>query len=155
MAHVLLAFLIPFLRPQHPGPRTDPAAWQLLITDFQARGVVVRSDHPRCAEQDLDGLYRRGDRELVVCQRGDRSLTLRHEGWHLVQSLCLQARAWLPPAEVERRLQPADRRELEQLVRPERRAREAEARVMASQSVLAYLNDVDQACRERLPRRPD
>lgn len=152
MAPLLLAFLIPFLRPQQIETGADPAAWLQLIADFQARGVRVRSDHPRCAEPDLDGLYRRGDRELVVCERGDRSLTLRHEGWHLVQTLCLHGRPWLSHGEVEQRLQDRDRRELEQLVSPDRRGREAEARVMAVLPVARYLQEVDQACRLMLPR---
>ena len=146
MAPLLLAFLIPFLRPQQIETGSDPAAWLQLIADFQARGVRVRSDHPRCAEPDLDGLYVRGRREVVVCERGDRSATLRHEGWHLVQTLCLFDRPWLEAAEVERRLSRDDRRELQALVRPERRAREAEARVMAQLKPVDYFVALDQAC---------
>ena len=153
MTSLLLAFLIPFVQPHPSRPRTDPAAWQVLLAEFEARGVVVRSDHPRCGEPDLDGLYQRGSREVVVCERGDRSVTLRHEGWHLVQSLCLQGSPWLPPDAVERGLSALDRDELDRLVRADRRAREAEARLMASLQVDAYRRQVDLACRDRLPRR--
>jgi len=146
MALLLLAFLIPFLRPQQIETGSDPAAWLQLIADFQARGVRVRSDHPRCAEPDLDGLYRRGDRELVVCERGDRSLTLRHEGWHLVQTLCLHGRAWLQTEAIERGLSTSDRAELQALVQPERWQREAEARVMAKRSVNDYIKAMNEAC---------
>ena len=141
----LLAFLffLPFGRSQ---PRTDLAAWQQLSAGFADRGIAVISTHPRCTEPDLDGLYVRGRRDVVVCERGDRSATLRHEGWHLVQSLCLFDRPWLEAVEVERRLSRDDRRELQALVRPERWAREAEARVMAQLKPVDYFAALDQAC---------
>ena len=141
----LLAFLffLPFGRSQ---PRIDLAAWQQLSAGFAERGVAVVSNHPRCAEPNLDGLYVRGRREVVVCERGDRSVTLRHEGWHLVQSLCLLDRPWMAATEVERRLTRTDRRELQALVRPERWAREAEARVMAQLKPVDYFVALDQAC---------
>jgi hypothetical protein len=136
-------FLLPSGRSQ---PRTDPVAWQQLQAAFAERGVAVVSDHPRCREPDLDGLYQRGRREVVVCERGDRSLTLRHEGWHLVQSLCLRDRPWLGNEEIARRLTRQDRRELQVLVRPELWSREAEARVMAQLPNAAYLDQLDRAC---------
>lgn len=138
-------FLWPLGRSQ---PRTDQAAWQQLTAGFAERGIAVVSQHPRCTEPNLDGLYVCGRREVVVCERGDRSSTLRHEGWHLVQSLCLFDRPWLEPAEVERRLSRNDRRELQALVKPERWAREAEARVMAQLNPTAYLAAMDEGCRE-------
>jgi hypothetical protein len=141
----LLAFL--FLLPSsRPQPRTDPRAWQQLQAAFAERGVAVVSDHPRCRERDLDGLYVRGRREVVVCERGDRVHTLRHEGWHLVQSLCLGDRPWLGSEEIARRLSRQDRRELQLLVRPEQWPREAEARVMAQLPNAAYLDHLDRAC---------
>jgi hypothetical protein len=88
----------------------------------------------------------RGRREVVVCERGDRVHTLRHEGWHLVQSLCLGDRPWLGSEEVARRLSRQDRRELQLLVRPEQWPREAEARVMAQLPNAAYLDHLDRAC---------
>ena len=141
----LLAFLffLPFGRSQ---PRTDLAAWQQLSAGFADRGIAVISTHPRCTEPDLDGLYVRGRRDVVVCERGDRSATLRHEGWHLVQSLCLFDRPWLEAVELERHLSRDDRRELQALVRPERWAREAEARVMAQLKPVDYFAALDQAC---------
>ena len=66
-----------------------------LLAGFQSRGITVKSDHPRCRERGLEGLYVRGSTALVICPQGDRSITLRHEGWHLVQSLCLAGRPWL------------------------------------------------------------
>ncbi|MFM7087256.1 MAG: hypothetical protein ACKOXO_09755 [Cyanobium sp.] len=146
-----LAFLLPlpFFR---PAERTDPAAWTQLLLAFGERGVMVSSDHPRCREPDLYGLYVRGSRTVVVCERGDRSSTLRHEGWHLVQSLCLQGRPWLSPQQLETRLTRSDHRELQVLVQPERLQREAEARAMAHLNVSDYIVELNRACLERLDR---
>ncbi|QPN62313.1 hypothetical protein [Synechococcus sp. CBW1004] len=148
----LLAFLIPlpFSLPRST-PRTDPTTWHLLAAGFQQRGVTVVESHPRCSERNLYGLYVRGRREVVVCARGDRSLTLRHEGWHLVQSLCLMGTPWPPAANPEARLSRTDRRELQLLVSPEQRQREAEARLMAQLAPADYLHAMDQACAGRLP----
>jgi len=75
----VLAFVImlPFHRSQ---PRTDQSAMRELMAGFDTRGVKVVNDHARCREATLEGLYVRGSREVVVCQRGDQSNTLRHEG---------------------------------------------------------------------------
>ena len=148
--HALLAFLIPlpFGRREHVQ---DLAGWNALLNAFQSRGVAVLNSHPRCQEPDLDGLYVRGRRDVVVCERGDRSLTLRHEGWHLVQSLCLSGRPWLPKDQIERLLTQQDSRELEALVSAERRWREAEARAMANLDVKTYLQELDRACPAATP----
>jgi hypothetical protein len=152
LALALLAFLIPLPLPlPRSAPRTDLKVWTLLVSGFEQRGVRVVEAHPRCGERDLYGLYVRGRPEVVVCPRGDRSLTLRHEGWHLVQSLCLIGRSWLPAEALEARLTRADRRELQTLVSPERRQREEEARVMADLPPADYLAALDQACAGRLP----
>ena len=150
-ATLLLGFILPlpFLRPG--APRTDPQAWQELRVAFEARGVVIRSDHPRCQEPNLDGLYVRGQRTLVVCNRGDRSLTLRHEGWHLAQSLCLLDGPWLSNSAITQALTRQDRQDLQVLVQPDRWRREAEARAMANQPLPRYLQALEQACRIRLP----
>lgn len=155
-ALLLLAFLIPVPLPGRrlASPRPDRAAWAAVLAGFQQRGVAVVNHHPRCAEPNLDGLYVRGRREVVVCPRGEPSTTLRHEGWHLVQSLCLSERPWLETAQIERLLSRDDRRELQALVAPERRHREAEARVMARQPPSAYLQAMDRACAGRLPFSP-
>jgi hypothetical protein len=148
---LLLGFILPlpFLRPG--APRTDPQAWYELRVAFEARGVVIRSDHPRCQEPNLDGLYVRGQRTLVVCNRGDRSLTLRHEGWHLAQSLCLLDGPWLSNSAITQALTRQDRQDLQVLVQPDRWRREAEARAMANQSLPSYLQALEQACQICLP----
>jgi hypothetical protein len=143
---LVLGFLIPLPLGRPPAERTDPATWARLLAGFQERGIAVLAEHPRCSEPALYGLYVRGRREVVVCQRGDRSDTLRHEGWHLVQSLCLSGRPWLDRDEVDRKLSRRDQRELAVLVAPDRWWREAEARVMAQLPPDAYLAVLDQAC---------
>jgi hypothetical protein len=145
-ALLALAFMIPlpFWRPA--AERTDPKAWARLVDAFHRQGIEVRSDHPRCNERDLYGLYVRGSRVVVVCDRGDRSATLRHEGWHLVQSLCLQDQAWLRPDDIAKRLSSKDRAELTALVQSDRWQREAEARVMAALKPDNYLNELEKAC---------
>ena len=154
MQHLLLlAFLLPIPLFRSTGERTNQAAWEQLVAEFSRRGVAVSSDHPRCQEPNLYGLYVRGSQTVVVCNRGDRSSTLRHEGWHLVQSLCLQNRAWLQPNVIDRSLNSSDRAELRVLVQPERWQREAEARVMAKLSVSDYIQAMDEACTERLVRQ--
>jgi hypothetical protein len=144
-AATLLAFLIPLPLPQ-AGPRPNSRAWQELVAAFQARGITVRTTHPRCREPDLLGFYVQGRREVVVCPKGEPSTTLRHEGWHLVQTLCLSGRTWLVETTVEPQLSQEDRRELDLLVRPQRRPWEAEARLMARLPPAAYLQAMDRAC---------
>lgn len=151
-AAVIVLFVLPIPLFRHT-PRTDPASWEALVADFQGRGIAVISNHPRCQEPDLYGLYIRGRKQLVVCERGDRSATLRHEGWHLVQSLCLLDQAWLDREAIERALSRQDRNELALLVRAERWSREAEARAMANLPLDLYLSELDRACRQRLPRQ--
>ena len=107
----VLAFVI-MLQFQRSQPRTDASAMRELMGGFESRGVKVVTDHPRCTEATLEGLYVRGSREVVVCQRGDQSNTLRHEGWHLVQTLCLASTPWLTTEEIERGLAGQDRKEL-------------------------------------------
>ena len=144
----LLAFVIwlPFQRSQ---PRTDVRAMQELVKGFETRGVRVLSDHPRCTELNLDGLYIRGSREVVTCRKGDQSFTLRHEGWHLVQSICLSGQQWLNNEDVERRLTQQDRNELAAFVDRKSWPREAEARVMAQLSPKPYFEEVDRACKSK------
>lgn len=150
-ALLALAFVLPlpFFR---PAERTDQTAWSLLLAAFQERGVTISSAYPRCREPNLYGLYVRGTRTVVVCDRGDRSRTLRHEGWHLVQSLCLQGRPWLRPEQIEARLSRDDRVQLQALVQPDRWQRKAEARKMAQLKANDYIQVLNEACTD-LPAR--
>ena len=144
----VLAFVImlPFHRSQ---PRTDSSAMAELVAGFESRGVKVVADHPRCNEATPEGFYVRGSREVVVCRRGDQSNTLRHEGWHLVQTICLGNTQWLTTDEIERGLTGQDRKELVAFVSRENWPREAEARVMAKLKPKPFFEAVDRACSTR------
>ena len=143
----VLAFVImlPFHRSQ---PRTDESALRELVGGFESRGVKVVTD-PRCSEPTLEGLYVRGSRDVVVCQRGDQSNTLRHEGWHLVQTMCLVSTPWLTTEEIERGLTAQDRKELVVFVSRNSWPREAEVRVMAQLKPKRNFEEVDRACATR------
>ena len=146
-ALLALAFALPLpLFRGGQGDRTDPAAWQSLLAAFEERGWAVISNHPRCREANLYGLYVRGSRQVVICPRGDQSSTLRHEGWHAIQSLCLRDRPWLSTEQIAQQLSPSDRMELQALVMPDRWQREAEARVMAGLKPNVYLQELERAC---------
>ena len=145
----VLAFdiMLPFHRSQ---PRTDESAMRELMAGFDTRGVKVVNDHPRCREATLEGLYVRGSREVVVCKRGDQSNTLRHEGWHLVQTLCLGNTPWLTTEEIEQGLTRQDRKDLVVFVNRNSWPREAEARVMAQLKPKPFFEALDRACSTRL-----
>ena len=143
-----LAFVWPIpLFGRSGGERTDEAALKQLRMAFEAMDVAVVSDHPRCREPNLYGLYVRGSRQVVVCPRGDQSSTLPHEGWHAVQSLCLNNRRWLSRETIEQQLTRTDRAELQALVAPDRWWREAEARAIANMKVGDYLQELERACK--------
>ena len=150
-ALLTLAFLLPIFWFKSPKEKTDQAAWEQLRTVFEGRGIAVLRDHPRCQERNLYGLYVRDSHQVVVCPRGDQSSTLRHEGWHAVQSLCLNNRDWLNSETIDRRLTTTDRKELEVLVAPDRWNREAEARAMANLNVNDYLQELERACTPKDP----
>ena len=116
------------------------------VAAFEARGFVIRRDHPRCREPNLFGLHVRGRRDVVVCPKGNQRDTLLHEGWHAVQSLCLRETPLLSLEALLPRLGRRDRLELQVLYRPERWQREAEARVMAREPLGRYLEALDRAC---------
>jgi hypothetical protein len=115
---------------------------------FVSRGIGIQWNHPRCREVDLFGMYLRVQRLVVVCPRGNQRETLMHEGWHAIQSLCLNGAPLLPVEDMLRRLSSRDRRELQLLYQPQQWQREGEARLMATQSLDRYLKSVDDACKE-------
>ncbi len=127
---------------------------QEAIAAFEQRGFVIRREHPRCAEPQLFGLYVRGRREVVVCPRGNQLETLLHEGWHGVQSVCLNGTPLLGSDALLHQLGRRDRRELQLLYRPDQWPREAEARRMAREPLDRYLQTLDRACKAALPEAP-
>ena len=127
---------------------------QEAIAAFEQRGYVIRREHPRCAEPQLFGLYVRGQREVVVCPKGNQLETLLHEGWHGVQSLCLRGTPLVGSDALLRQLGRRDRRELQLLYRPDQWQREAEARVMAREPLARYLEALDRACAAPAPQAP-
>jgi hypothetical protein len=127
---------------------------QEAIAAFEQRGFVIRREHPRCAEPQLFGLYVRGQREVVVCPKGNQLETLLHEGWHGVQSLCLRGTPLVGSDALLRQLGRRDRRELQLLYRPDQWQREAEARVMAREPLGRYLEALDRACTAPAPQAP-
>jgi hypothetical protein len=147
-----LAFVlpIPLFRPNQ-RERTDGREWQQLRLAFEALEIAVIGEHPRCREANLYGLYVRGSRQVVVCPRGDQSNTLRHEGWHAAQSLCIGDRAWLSAEQIQQRLSADDRIELQSLVAPDRWHREAEARAMAHLNTAVFLKELQRACTPTTP----
>ncbi|MEB3326279.1 MAG: hypothetical protein VKI39_01070 [Synechococcus sp.] len=119
---------------------------QQAITAFEQRGFVIRREHPRCSEPQLFGLYVRGRREVVVCPKGNQLETLLHEGWHAVQTLCLQGMPLLGSDALLHQLGRRDRRELQLLYRPDQWQREAEARLMAREPLDRYIQTLDRVC---------
>jgi hypothetical protein len=115
---------------------------------FVSRGIGIQWNHPRCSEVDLFGMYLRVQRQVVVCPRGNQRETLMHEGWHAIQSLCLNGAPLLPVEDMLRHLSYRDLRELQLLYQPQQWQREGEARFMAAQSLDRYLKSVDNACNE-------
>ncbi len=141
----LLAFTL-FLPFHRSPPQNRSSTLPALISGFEARGVQVEIGHSRCSDRNLHGFYTRGSRHVVICQRGDQSYTLRHEGWHLIQSLCLLGQQWLTSTSIEDRLSQQERIELHLFVNKDSWTREAEARVMAQYQPDPYFKAVDEAC---------
>lgn len=137
-----------------PEPKVRPGSLNEAVAAFEARGFVIRRDHPRCREPNLFGLHVRGRRDVVVCPKGNQRDTLLHEGWHAVQSLCLREMPLLSLDALLPRLGRRDRLELQVLYRPERWQREAEARVMAREPLGRYLEALDRACAAPTPQPP-
>ena len=121
---------------------------------FVSRGIGIQWSHSRCREVDLFGMYLRVQRQVVVCPRGNQRETLMHEGWHAIQSLCLNGAPLLPVEDMLRRLSYRDRRELQLLYQPQQWQREGEARLMATQSLDRYLKSVEDACKDTRFRTP-
>ena len=129
-------------------------SFETVRQQFVARSVTVVSDHPRCNERNLFGLYVRGSRQVIVCRRGDQANTLLHEGWHLAQTRCLKGISYLGEEWLKAELSWRDRRDLDALYKTEQWRREAEARYMANQSLERYFAAFDALCTADVRPRP-
>jgi len=151
-AGIVSATLLGVALLQPLGAKARGDALQAAIAAFEQRGFVIRREHPRCAEPQLLGLYVRSRREVVVCPRGNQLETLLHEGWHAVQTVCLNGTPLLGSEVLLHQLDRRDRRELERLYAPTQWPREAEARLMACEPLDRYLQALDRACTAAPPK---
>lgn len=118
-----------------------------MVLTFQNYGFEVVGNHPRCVqERNLFGLYLRGTRKIVVCQRGNQLDTLMHEGWHAVQARCRRGKPLLTEEFLRANLSRADLRDIDALYSAKSWHREAEARVMAAQQIPLFMSHMESSC---------
>jgi len=118
-----------------------------MVRTFQTYGFEVVGNHPRCVqERNLFGLYLRGTRKIVVCQRGNQLDTLMHEGWHAVQARCRRGKPLLTEEFLRANLSRADLRDIDALYSAKSWHREAEARVMAAQQIPLFMSHMESSC---------
>jgi hypothetical protein len=146
------AFLAAIILLSWPGAiARAKESFNTVRQQFEARSVLVSSDHPRCNESNLFGLYVRGRQQVVVCPRGNQANTLLHEGWHLVQAHCLNGITYLDEEWLRTELSRSDRRDLDALYQASQWRREAEARFMANQPLDRYFAAFDSLCKHSQP----
>ena len=126
--------------------RNSPSAGDPFARDPFPRDPLASSSYPRCAEPNLYGLYLRSRNLIVICPRGNRTLTLMHEGWHAIQHRCLRGVPLLSREQLLRGLSRSDRRDVDAFYGGSAWLREAEARVMAQQPLDPYLAWVGRVC---------
>jgi hypothetical protein len=130
-----------------PAVASNAAAFNSMVTTFQNYGFEVVSTHQRCLmEPNLFGLYLRGTRKIVVCQRGNKLDTLMHEGWHAVQARCRKGKPLLTEEYLRANLSRADLRDIDALYSAKSWHREAEARAMAAQKIPLYMAHLESSC---------
>jgi hypothetical protein len=118
-----------------------------MVLTFQNYGFEVVGNHPRCVQEpNLFGLYIRGTRRIVVCQRGNQLDTLMHEGWHAVQARCRRGKPLLTEQFLRANLSRADLRDIDALYSAKSWHREAEARAMAAQQIPLYMSHLESSC---------
>jgi hypothetical protein len=118
-----------------------------MVLTFQNYGFEVVGNHPRCVQEpNLFGLYIRGTRRIVVCQRGNQLDTLMHEGWHAVQARCRKGKPLLTEQFLRANLSRADLRDIDALYSAKSWHREAEARAMAAQQIPLYMSHLESSC---------
>jgi len=130
-----------------PAMASNAATFNSMVTTFQNYGFEVVSTHQRCLmEPNLFGLYLRGTRKIVVCQRGNKLDTLMHEGWHAVQARCRKGKPLLTEEFLRANLSRDDLRDIDALYSPKSWHREAEARAMAVQQIPLYMAHLESSC---------
>ncbi len=130
-----------------PAMASNAATFNAMVTTFQNYGFEVVSTHQRCLmEPNLFGLYIRGTRKIVVCQRGNKLDTLMHEGWHAVQARCRKGKPLLTEEFLRANLSRADLRDIDALYSAKSWHREAEARAMAAQQIPLYMAHLESSC---------
>jgi hypothetical protein len=130
-----------------PAMASNAATFNAMVTTFQNYGFEVVSTHQRCLmEPNLFGLYIRGTRKIVVCQRGNQLDTLMHEGWHAVQARCRNGKPLLTDEYLRANLSRADLRDIDALYSAKSWHREAEARAMAAQQIPLYMAHLESSC---------
>jgi len=130
-----------------PAMASNAATFNSMVTTFQNYGFEVVSTHQRCLmEPNLFGLYIRGTRKIVVCQRGNQLDTLMHEGWHAVQARCRKGKPLLTEEFLRANLSRADLRDIDALYSAKSWHREAEARAMAAQQIPLYMAHLESSC---------
>lgn len=118
-----------------------------MVVTFQNYGFEVVGNHPRCIQEpNLFGLYIRGTRRIVICQRGNQLDTLMHEGWHAVQARCRRGKPLLTEQFLRANLSRADLRDIDALYSAKSWHREAEARAMAAQQIPLYMSHLESSC---------
>lgn len=125
----------------------DVNSFNALVNTFREYGFEVVGTHQRCMlEPNLFGLYLRGTRRIVICQRGNQLDTLMHEGWHAVQARCRKGAPLLTNEYLRANLPRTDLRDIDALYSPKSWHREAEARAMAMQAMPLYLSHLESSC---------
>ncbi len=125
----------------------DVNSFNALVNTFREYGFEVVGTHQRCLlESNLFGLYLRGTRRIVICQRGNQLDTLMHEGWHAVQARCRKGAPLLTNEYLRANLPRTDLRDIDALYSPKSWHREAEARAMAMQAMPLYLAHLESSC---------
>jgi hypothetical protein len=125
-----------------------------LISAIEARTgtqVIWVMGRRKCKSHSLMGCYSESERSIYICQSnhgGDYEEilgTLKHEGWHAVQSSCNSGRAALSDDDIRARMRIRDIEALKEYP-PEQRRLEAEARVFELLSTSEWIDSLYKYC---------
>ena len=125
------------------------------IERLGARVFWMRMNTGTCAQRGLLGVYDLRKRTVFMCQQRLRSSseplidTLKHEGWHAVQSICNGWRPVLGDHKIRALLSQSDKEILRESYDESQHRMEAEARAIENVPTEAYLRGVDHYCRDQ------